>query len=248
MVDNIISTENQFVIGNEIVYKLEGVTGFSLKDDRALFGCSMTVTNQAGKTILEYKDLFADKPEGYTKADASLLNFTLAIGSPMITGGTYTWKLYLWDKRGKGEITATMPFNVVEPEDMIGISTSNIGLTPTKVFVASNGSLKSTDVKIGQKLTMFFDNINGFEFMPDSSVVIGASMVVIDNNRINALEYSDVFQNNPVMSREKAKSISLFLIVGDPMKAGKNYLWKIRVWDKNNQHAVESFISLKVME
>jgi hypothetical protein len=249
MVDNIKSTKTEFVIGSEVQYFLEGVSGFSIKDDKALFGASMTIVDQTdGKATLQYDDLFADSGEGYSKEEASKLNFTLAIGNPMIVGGKYTWRLRIWDKRGKGELTAEMPFTVTEGKDLVGINTLTSGLKPAKVFIISNGSLESTDVKIGQKLTLFFDGVEGYTIQPDSTVSIGASMLVVDKSGSNALEYSDVFQQNPPMPAAKAKSVSLFLIVGEPMKAGENYLWKMVLWDKNTPKSVESSISINVVE
>jgi hypothetical protein len=247
MVDGIKSTKTEFVIGSEVLYFLEGVSGFSIKDDKALFGTSMTVTNLEGKEVLQYDDLFANSGEGYSKEDASKLNFTLAIGNPMVAGGKYTWRLRVWDKRGTGELMAEMPFIVTEGKDLVGINTVTSGLKPAKVFIISNGSLESTDVKVGQKLTLFLEGVEGYAIQPDSTVSIGASMVVVDKSGNNALEYSDVFQQNPPMPSAKAKSISLYLVVGEPMKAGETYLWKMVLWDKNNPQSVESSISINVL-
>jgi hypothetical protein len=246
-VDNVISKETEFVIGSQITYLLEGVGGFSIKDDRALFGASMTVIDQAnGAMVLQYDDLFAERVEGYSKQDASVLNFTLDIGSPMKVGSNYTWSIRVWDKRGTGELTAEMPFLVTEGKDLVSINTQPNGLKPGKVFILSNGSLKSTDVVVGQKLTLYCENIHGLAIQPDSTVSIGASMVVVDKTGNKALEYVDVFQQNPVMPFLKSQSITLYLIVGDPMKAGETYLWKMRLWDKNNNNFMESSISINV--
>lgn len=248
MIDGIKSTKTEFVIGSEVQYFLEGVSGFSIKDDKALFGASMTVTDQQGNRVLHYDDLFAENKEGYTKDQSSQLNFILAIGSPMAVGGQYTWQLRVWDKRGTGELVAEMPFDVTEGKDLVGINTITSGLKPAKVFIISNGSLESTDVKIGQKLTLFFDGVEGYAVHPDSTVSIGASMAVVDKNGNNVLEYSDVFQQNPPMPAAKAKSISLYLVVGEPMKVGETYLWKMVLWDKTNSKSVESSISINVKE
>jgi hypothetical protein len=248
MIDNVKSTETEFVIGSEVQYFLEGVSGFSIKDDMALFGASMTIVDQAdGKATLQYDDLFTESDEGYSKEDASKLNFTLTVGSPMVAGGRYTWRLRVWDKRGKGELTAEMPFTVTEGKDLVGINTLTSGLKPARVFIVSNGSLQSTDVKVGQKLTLFFDGVEGYAVQSDSTVLLGASLVVIDKAGNNVLEYSDVFQQNPPMPIKKAKSVSLFLIVGEPMKAGETYLWKMILWDKNTPKSVESSISINVV-
>jgi hypothetical protein len=247
-VDNITSLEKEFVSGSEVHYLLEGVSGFSIKDDKALFGCSMVVMDQStNKEILHYDDLFADSGDGYSKDDASQLNFTLSIGTPMIVGGKYRWKLRLWDKRGKGDLTAEMPFTVVEGKDLVGIKTTSKGLAPAKVYIVSNGSLKSTDVKVGQKLTMYFEGLTGYAVQPDTTVGMGASMMVVDKDGANVLEYSDLFKDNLATPLSKATSVTLYLKVGDPMKAGQTYRWKMRVWDKNNKNSVESSITLKVL-
>jgi hypothetical protein len=249
MIDNIKTSETEFAKGSEVQYFLEGVSGFLIKDDMALFGASMTIVNRGdGKAILQYDDLFAESNEGYSKEDASKLNFTLVVGKPMIVGGQYTWQLRVWDKRGTGELLAEMPFTVTEGQDLVGINTTTSGLKPAKVFILSNGSLQSADVKLGQKLTMFFTGVEGYALQPDSTVSVGASMVVIDKAGNHALEYSDVFQRNPPIAAEDAKSISLYLVVGEPMKAGETYLWKMVLWDKNTPKSVEASISINVIE
>jgi hypothetical protein len=248
MIDNLRATETEFVLGNEVTYFLNGVSGFSIINDRAFFGASMTVKElKSGSVVLQYDDLFAAKTDGYIAQDASQLNFTLAIGNPMMAGSQYNWAIRVWDKRGSGELTAAMTFSVTDGKDLVGIETQYNGLKPAKVFILSNGSLKSTDVTVGQKLTLFFDDVDGLAVQPDSTVLMGASMSVIDKSGNHALEYSDVFQQNPVVSIAKSKSVTLYLIVGDPMKPGETYLWRMRLWDKNNQKWVESSISLNVL-
>lgn len=248
MTGNIKSTETDFVLGSEVQYFLEGVSGFSIKDGKVLFGASMIIADAEGKEVLKYDDLFSENTEGYSTEDANKLNFTLAVGNPMVVGGNYFWRLRIWDKRGKNSLLAEMPFTVSQPEDLVGVNTQTSGLKPEKVFVISNGSLKSTDVQVGQKLTLYFENVDGYALQPDSTVSVGASMVVVDKEGNNVLEYSDVFEQNPAVSPEKVKSVSLYLIVGDPMKVGETYLWKMILWDKNEPKSVESSLSLTVVK
>lgn len=246
-VDNVKSTEKEFVIGSQLIYFLKGVGGFTIKNDRVLVGASLTVVDQAnGAVVLQYDDLFAESTDGYSPQDASILNFTLDIGSPMAAGKNYTWSLRVWDKRGTGELTAEMHFLVTEGKDLVGINTQTNGLKPANVFILSNGSLKSPDVTVGQKLTMCFDRLDGFAIQPDSTISIGASMVVLDKAGSRVLEHTDLFQQNPVMPFVKSQSITLYLIVGDPMKASETYLWQMRLWDKNSNNFVESSIPINV--
>jgi hypothetical protein len=72
-------------------------------------GASMIVSDENGNELLNESDLFAHyEDEGLTPQDAGVLSLSLSTGSPMEAGKTYNWTMRIWDKRGKGEITATV--------------------------------------------------------------------------------------------------------------------------------------------
>jgi hypothetical protein len=249
MAEKNLSTEAEFPLGTELDYILKGVTGYSLKDDKALFGCSMTVTDQSNsQEILNYADLFSESGEGYSKEDAGLLTLTLSIGYPMKVGHSYRWNLRVWDKRGKGELIAEITFKVSEGKDLVGIKTENKGLKPSQVYILSNGPIQSTDVRVGQRVSMIFTGVEGYTMNPDSTAAVGAYMTLLDKDNAPVLEYSDLFQNYQSIPIANATTASVYLTAGDPMKAGQTYLWKVRLWDKSNQNSLESSISITVKE
>jgi hypothetical protein len=79
-------------------------------------------------------------------------------------------------------------------------------------------------------------------------VAIGASMVVLDRAGAVMIEYSDLFANYESMPLERATTASVYLTIGEPIKPEQTYLWKVRLWDKNNQNYMESSIALNVKE
>ena len=64
-------------------------------------GCSILLTNKAGKEILNVADAFADMKEGFESNKAGMLNATLNTGNPMAVGETYHLKTRFFDKLKK---------------------------------------------------------------------------------------------------------------------------------------------------
>lgn len=236
----------EFPVGTELNYILEGVKGFAIKDDKVLFGCSMTVTDKDKKVVLQYDDLFADAVEGYSREEASQLNLKLSIGSPMEEGKTYNWNVRLWDKRDKGDWVADIPLSVIAGKDLVGIKTKSDGLSCPAIYILGNGLLKTTKVKEGQKLTFVFSGVEGYELQEDSTMLIGASMLVRDKEGTNVVEYSDLFKDYGPVSPKQASTVSTYLTIGEPMKKGESYDWIIKVWDKTSNKSLESSLRISV--
>jgi len=101
-------TTNDVPLGDDVVCAFSGVDGFVQENGMCFIGASMIVTNEKGEEMLNEPDLFADyDEEGITPEDSKNLSMTLMTGSPMAAGEKYIWKMRFWDKKGKGEITAS---------------------------------------------------------------------------------------------------------------------------------------------
>lgn len=100
--------DNEVPLGETAICVFTGVDGFVQEDNMCYVGASMIVSDENGNELLNESDLFAHyEDEGLSPLDASVLSLSLSTGSPMIAGSTYNWTMRIWDKRGKGEITAS---------------------------------------------------------------------------------------------------------------------------------------------
>ena len=98
---------NEVNMGDDVDCVFSGVKGFEQQDGMCYIGASLLVTDGSGNEVFNEEDLFAQyDEEGINPQDAGSLSMTLMTGSPMESGQNYNWSMRIWDKRGKGEITA----------------------------------------------------------------------------------------------------------------------------------------------
>jgi hypothetical protein len=104
--DNKLST-NKITLGKEVNVIVDGVEYFQEKDGKVFPGCSIILTDKAGKEILNLPDAFASLKDGLDKDKAGLLKAQLNTGSPMAVGETYHLKSRFFDKQNNAnEIVA----------------------------------------------------------------------------------------------------------------------------------------------
>jgi hypothetical protein len=98
--DNKLSS-NKIAMGKVVNIIADGVDNYTIKDGKVFPGCTIILTDKAGKEILKVEDAFADMSAGIDQAKASLLTATLNTGNPMIVGETYHLKTRFFDKQNK---------------------------------------------------------------------------------------------------------------------------------------------------
>ena len=90
-------------LGQKFTVMNENVKGLKERDGKISMGCSLKITDEAGKIMLEEKDLFEGgdifKPE-----DAGLLQCGVTTGEPMNWEEKYKVDVVFWDKYGDGKI------------------------------------------------------------------------------------------------------------------------------------------------
>lgn len=110
--DNIIKSDNVVPINSAVAIAVEGLSGYTLKDEKAYPGLMLRVTDQSGVAVLDQADLFA-KGDGYAPADAAIIRGTIQVGNPMKAGETYHVLVRVWDKNNiDNELTAEVDIEV----------------------------------------------------------------------------------------------------------------------------------------
>jgi hypothetical protein len=94
-------TTNKIVMGKVVNIIADGIENYTIKDGKVYPGCTITLTDKAGKEIVNVADAFADMNAGVDKDKASLLTATLNTGNPMQVGETYHIKARFFDKQNK---------------------------------------------------------------------------------------------------------------------------------------------------
>jgi hypothetical protein len=94
-------SNNKVSLGKEILVVANGVENYEEKSGKVFPGCSIILTDKAGKEILNLADAFADMKDGFESNKASMLNATINTGNPMVVGETYHLKTRFYDKLKK---------------------------------------------------------------------------------------------------------------------------------------------------
>jgi hypothetical protein len=104
--ENTVKNDNEVVLGSKVAIAAEGLTNYSLKDNKAFPGLQLLVTDKQGNPVIDEADLFK-YTEGFPAEDAAYLRGTVTIGHPMKAGETYHVKVRFWDKNEpENELTA----------------------------------------------------------------------------------------------------------------------------------------------
>lgn len=98
---------NKISLGTPLAVVVTGVDNFVETNGKVFPGCTILLTDKAGKEILNLPDAFADMKEGTTAAEAKQLQAKLNTGDPMVVGETYHLYVRFYDKNKKeNEIVA----------------------------------------------------------------------------------------------------------------------------------------------
>ncbi len=105
---------NEVDFDKDIIMNIIGLKGFKETFGNIYIGCSLVITDETGKEIMKYKDLYSyyDVP-GISAADIkNKFSISLNLQTPMKRGATYVWESKIWDKKGKGELHTEMKFKI----------------------------------------------------------------------------------------------------------------------------------------
>lgn len=90
-------------LGESFVLVNDEIEGMIEKNGNVSAGCSLRISDENGKILLEEKDLFADN-DVFKKDSATRLKCTINTGKPMEWEKNYNIQVVFWDKFGTGKI------------------------------------------------------------------------------------------------------------------------------------------------
>ena len=90
-------------LGESFVLVNDEIDGLVEKDGNVSAGCSLRISDEAGKILLEEKDLFAGR-DVFKTDSATRLKCTINTGAPMEWEKNYKIQVVFWDKYGTGKV------------------------------------------------------------------------------------------------------------------------------------------------
>jgi hypothetical protein len=100
-------------LGEKFMLINENVKGLKERDGKISIGCSLKITDQKGKIILEEKDLFEGK-DLFKPEDASMLKCTVTTGDPMKWEEKYDIHVIFRDKYSDGKIENKVTIRAID--------------------------------------------------------------------------------------------------------------------------------------
>jgi hypothetical protein len=97
-------TSNKVALGATLVVVASGVSHYTEKEGLVYPGCTIILTDTAGKEILNIPDAFSGRTEGLKPAEATRLTASLNTGDPMTAGAAYNLKTTFFDKQNKANL------------------------------------------------------------------------------------------------------------------------------------------------
>lgn len=100
-------------LGEKFYIVNDGVKGLTAKNGKVSVGCSLLITDEGGKTVLQVPDLFSGN-DLFGKDEVDYLRCGVSTGLPMASENFYNVKARFWDKYGDGSIENTVRIRVID--------------------------------------------------------------------------------------------------------------------------------------
>jgi len=92
---------NEVGLNSSVAVLATGVENFTALNGKVYPGCTIILSDKAGKELLHLDDAFADLKDGTTVETSKVLRAQLTTGAPMLAGETYHLKTRFFDKKKK---------------------------------------------------------------------------------------------------------------------------------------------------
>lgn len=103
VMNNEVLNHTDIPLGESFLLVNDNIKGLQVKNGKVTVGCSLRISDQLGKVLLDEKDLFAGHEE-FTEKDAQMLKCTVSTGQPMKWDEKYNVLVVFWDKNDKSKI------------------------------------------------------------------------------------------------------------------------------------------------
>ena len=182
-----------FIYGEIFYLNFSNMEGFSKVDKNVFPGMVMWVTDEAGDTIFQTEDMYANYLNGMNISPL-LLRANLTVGTPMHSNHKYTVFLKIWDKKDKGTFTAELPFNIIENEK-ISIEKNNISYNEIYLYsVDRDKAITDGMVSFNETAYLIIEGLSGFT-EDNGNVFPGLKFLATDNSKNIIMDYADLFES-----------------------------------------------------
>jgi hypothetical protein len=182
-----------FIYGEKFYLNFDGMEGFNKEHENVFPGMVMWVTDEAGDTIYQTEDMYANYLNGMNFSPL-LLKANLTVATPMHSNHKYTAFIKIWDKKDKGTFTVELPFNIIE-NDKISIEKNNISYDEIYLYSADRDkAIADGVVNFNENIYLIFEGLSGV-IEENGNVYPGFKLLATDNSKNIILDYADLFES-----------------------------------------------------
>lgn len=113
VMNNEVLNHTDIPLGESFLLVNDGIKGLQVKNGKVTVGCSLKISDQMGKILMEEKDLFAGH-DTFEEKDAKMLKCTVSTGEPMKWEEKYNVAVTFWDKNGPGKIENNVTIRCID--------------------------------------------------------------------------------------------------------------------------------------
>jgi hypothetical protein len=236
-------SRSSFAYGEKIFLIFEDISGFEKTDDYVFPGLRMTVLSEAGDTILQYPDLYAENIGGFNLSPL-VLTTNIIMAEPIHSKGKYKMVVNIWDKQGTGTYSASMDFDV-KTNDQITVESSNITFRELYLYSkAQEKVLTKGEAKIDEEIYLIFEGLDGFQ-QENGTIYIGLSITAKDASGRLIVDEPDLIGDSGVdYSQVSAQLAPSFVFTGSAIK--DPVTCEVKIWDKKGENSINARINLNI--
>lgn len=230
-------TRNNFIYGEKIYVNFENIEDFNKKDGYALPGMQLSVISQAGDTVTNYNDLYAEYTDGINISPL-LLQANVTVADPIHSKSKYTLFIYIWDKDGDGTFEASMAFDVT-PNEQIKIESDKLSYDEIFLFSQKrNTTITDNEGNFDENIYMIFEGLEGFADEA-GEVFLGLSLKVTDSEGAILIDEEDLIGESGLNASEIKQQLAPNFIISDSSVKCPVTV-EILVWDKNSDCKIKT--------
>lgn len=191
-INNEKTERTTFIYGEIFYFYFSNMEGFREENNNVFPGMVMWVTDEAGDTIFQTEDMYANYLNGMNISPL-VLKANLTVGNPMHSNHEYTVFVNIWDKKDKGTFTAELPFTIIENEK-ISIEKNNISYDEIYLYsVDQDKAITDGVVSFNETAYLIFEGLSGFK--EENGVVFpGLKFLAVDNTNAIIMDFADLFE------------------------------------------------------
>ena len=237
-----------FIYGEKIMLNFSDLQGFVKIGEYIFPGLSVAITSESGDTILHLDDYFKDYTAGLNDLPV-LMPINVITDAPVHSHGKYTQSVNIWDKEGIGIFSATLPFSVVE-NDEISVEKKQVNC---QEFILYSGKDKQiiTDQEMvrGEEVAMVFIGLTGFQ-EKEEEFDFGSRLIAIDNSGDTLQDLSNQHQSsfNRSATTNELEAVIYAIVPINNNEITNPVQCKVFLYDNNSDASISAKFELTVNE